>query len=64
MRADDATEWQKSSFSGSGPDNDCVEVAGGGDHIRMREGDDPNVVVAPTDRVFGALLRHVKDRRA
>jgi hypothetical protein len=58
------TTWQKSSFSGSGPDNDCVEVAGGDDRIRVREGDDPSVVLAPTDRAFGALLQHIKEWHA
>jgi hypothetical protein len=56
------TTWQKSSFSGSGPDNDCVEVAAGDPRIRLREGDDPHVVLTPTGRAFGALLRHVKER--
>lgn len=63
-RADDAATWQKSSFSGNGPGNDCVEVAAGDDLIRLRESDDPHTVLAPTARAFGALLRHVKDRRA
>lgn len=57
------TTWQKSTFSGSGPDNDCVEVAAGDDLIRVRESDDPHVVLAPTSRTFGALLRHVKNGR-
>jgi hypothetical protein len=63
MRAGAPTKWQKSSFSGNGPGNDCVEVAAGDTRIRVREGDDPHVVLAPTPRAFGALLRHVKARR-
>jgi uncharacterized protein DUF397 len=58
------TTWQKSTFSGSGPDNDCVEVAAGDTRIRLRESDDPHTVLAPTGRAFAALLRHVKDDRA
>jgi hypothetical protein len=41
-----------------------MEVAAGDTRIRLREGDDPSVVLAPTNHAFGALLRHVKERHA
>lgn len=53
--------WQKSSFSGNGPGNDCVEVRADDDGlIGLRESDEPGVVVAATPVVFRALLRMVK----
>ncbi|WP_190024864.1 DUF397 domain-containing protein [Streptomyces hiroshimensis] len=39
------TAWQKSSFSGSGPDNSCVEVAAIGGLVRVRESDEPGTVI-------------------
>lgn len=61
MRMSEAeTDWQKSSFSGTGPGNDCMELAGAGGGIRMRESDDAGVVVAAGPTVLAGLLRHVK----
>ncbi len=52
--------WQKSSFSGSGQD-DCVEVAAGLDgRIRVRESDEPEVVLATSRSAWDALLESIK----
>ncbi|MEU7040456.1 DUF397 domain-containing protein [Streptomyces varsoviensis] len=52
--------WQKSSYSTSGQD-ECVEVAVGPDgRIRVRESDDPDVVLAASRPAWGALLKSIK----
>lgn len=57
------TVWQKSSFSGSGGSGECIELAASAEAIRLRESQDPAVVlVAPRSRVAG-LLRTVKNGR-
>ncbi len=59
--------WQKSTFSGGGDGDHCVEVAGTvGSGVALREGDEPGgVLTADSGRVAG-LIRHLKDdgRRA
>lgn len=35
------TIWKKSSFSGGGEGNDCVEIAEGPTHIRVRDSKAP-----------------------
>ncbi|WP_327189876.1 DUF397 domain-containing protein [Streptomyces xinghaiensis] len=55
------TEWQKSSFSGNGPDNNCVEAAAESGVVSLRESDAPGVVVTATPRAFGALIRGIKE---
>nr|WP_262703511.1 DUF397 domain-containing protein [Streptomyces sp. NEAU-383] len=59
----DRTGWRKSSFSGTGPDNNCVELAAtatdsGG--IRLREGDAPQTVLATTPRPLAAFIQAAK----
>ncbi|MDT3396631.1 DUF397 domain-containing protein [Streptomyces sp. B1866] len=50
--------WRKSSFSvGEGQ---CVEVAAGRDLIRVRESDDPGVVLTTVPRVWRTFVRGVK----
>ncbi|MFD5463775.1 DUF397 domain-containing protein [Kitasatospora sp. NPDC127059] len=51
--------WQKSSFSGDTAN--CIYVAATlGDAIKIRESDDPEVVVTTTPDGLRALLRGVK----
>ncbi|MFD4758453.1 DUF397 domain-containing protein [Streptomyces sp. NPDC058439] len=57
------TYWQKSSFSGGGDGNDCVELASAGDRIRLREGDDPGTELVVTSDQLARLLGRVKDGR-
>ncbi|MFD6989023.1 DUF397 domain-containing protein [Streptomyces sp. NPDC059943] len=50
--------WQKSSFSGEGPQ--CVEVAEHNGDILVRESDDPNVVTTTSRDKFAAFIAGVK----
>ncbi|GAA2716214.1 MULTISPECIES: DUF397 domain-containing protein [Streptomyces] len=52
--------WQKSTFSGGGQDNSCVEVRHLGAAIALREGDEPELVLLPSRAALGALLGAVK----
>lgn len=52
--------WQKSSYSGSGQENACVEIAFAADGIRLREGDKPGVVVTASAAAFHALLGKIR----
>lgn len=52
--------WQKSSFSGGGDGNTCVELAAAPGGIRLRESDAPGTELAITPAPLGALLRGVK----
>ncbi|MQS13599.1 DUF397 domain-containing protein [Streptomyces kaniharaensis] len=50
--------WQKSSFSGTNAN--CVEIAIDGDHIYIRESDDPTTIVTTTRAKLHAWLRGAK----
>ncbi|WP_330175369.1 DUF397 domain-containing protein [Streptomyces sp. NBC_01498] len=50
--------WQKSSFSGEGPQ--CVEIAARNDDILVRESDDPNIITTTTRDKFAAFIAGVK----
>ncbi|MGO4422728.1 DUF397 domain-containing protein [Streptomyces sp. NPDC000941] len=52
--------WQKSSYSGQGEGDACVEVASMGDDIALRESDDPDRVVITTPAKLGSLLAGIK----
>ncbi|MES4904622.1 MULTISPECIES: DUF397 domain-containing protein [unclassified Streptomyces] len=52
--------WQKSSYSGQGEGDACVEVASIGDDIALRESDDPDSVVLTTPAELGSLLAGIK----
>ncbi|MET9252108.1 DUF397 domain-containing protein [Streptomyces sp. NPDC003717] len=53
-------EWQKSSFSGGGGEN-CVELGKARDGtIKVRESDDPNVVVTTSHEKLAAFIAGVK----
>jgi hypothetical protein len=52
--------WQKSSFSGGGDGNSCVELAASGSAIRLRESDDPATELSTTPARLALLLRSVK----
>ncbi|WP_200307845.1 DUF397 domain-containing protein [Streptomyces adelaidensis] len=52
--------WQKSSFSG-GPESSCLYIAPAPDGtLRLRESDEPHVILATAPDGLAALLRHVK----
>ncbi|WP_406172623.1 DUF397 domain-containing protein [Streptomyces sp. NBC_00996] len=48
--------WQKSSFSGSGDGNACVEIAATPTTLRLRESDDPTTVLTTTPTPLAQLL--------
>ncbi|MCX4665672.1 DUF397 domain-containing protein [Streptomyces sp. NBC_01381] len=54
------TAWQKSSFSGSGDGNACVEVAATGPHLHLRESNDPTTELTPAPAALAHLLRAIK----
>ncbi|MDX3521142.1 DUF397 domain-containing protein [Streptomyces scabiei] len=56
--------WQKSSFSGFGDGNDCVEVCALPAHlIGLRESDVPASVVTTTTTPLAHLLRAIATGR-
>ncbi|MFF3415499.1 DUF397 domain-containing protein [Streptomyces sp. NPDC002698] len=50
------TQWQKSSFSGPGDGNECVELARAEDTLLLRESDDPERILSVTPQGLAALL--------
>ncbi|MET7937764.1 DUF397 domain-containing protein [Streptomyces sp. NPDC005322] len=66
MNTSDTTEnhphrrphWRKSSYSAG--EGQCVEVAASAGIVRLREGDDPGVVLTTEPAVLAAFLRGVK----
>lgn len=56
----DAIKWQKSSFSGADNNQSCVELAPVDGLIKMRESDDPDVVVTTSVAKLRAFVLGVK----
>jgi hypothetical protein len=56
-------QWQKSSFSGGGDGDECVELAHGGGSLLLRESDAPTRIVPVTPTGLAALLDHVQAGR-
>lgn len=52
--------WQKSSFSGGGDSDDCVEVAAGREALLLRESDEPETVLATAGPQLAALIGHLR----
>ncbi|MGW3571767.1 DUF397 domain-containing protein [Streptomyces sp. NPDC000941] len=50
--------WQKSSFSET--HGACVELAAVHGAIRLRESDDPGIVITTAPRPLGTLIRGIK----
>ncbi|MGX5188504.1 DUF397 domain-containing protein [Streptomyces avermitilis] len=57
------TGWQKSSFSGGGAGNECVELAHGDSTVLLRESDVPARQIALTRDSLAALLRRIQAER-
>ncbi|GAB2923130.1 DUF397 domain-containing protein [Streptomyces mayteni] len=53
--------WQKSSFSGGGDGNDCLELGGAPSALALRESDDPDVVLTTSPARLAALLGAVRE---
>ncbi|MET9293585.1 DUF397 domain-containing protein [Streptomyces sp. NPDC003077] len=56
----DAIAWQKSSFSGAGQGQDCIEVAPVDGAIKMRESDHPEVIITTSVQKLRAFVLGVK----
>ncbi|MGI3225853.1 DUF397 domain-containing protein [Streptomyces sp. GTA36] len=56
-------QWQKSSFSGGGDGNECVELASGDGMLLLRESDDPARILSATPTGLAALLHHLQVNR-
>ncbi|MES9507574.1 DUF397 domain-containing protein [Streptomyces sp. NPDC000609] len=56
----DAINWQKSSFSGADNNQSCIELAPVDGSIRMRESDDPDIVVTTSVAKLRAFVLGVK----
>lgn len=52
--------WQKSSYSGGGDGNACVELAAGPATLHLRESDDPDVRLTTTPVALAHLLRGIR----
>ncbi|WP_413102990.1 DUF397 domain-containing protein [Streptomyces sp. Inha503] len=51
--------WRKSSYSPNA--GNCVYVATGDNHtVRLRESDEPELILATTPATFGVFIRAVK----
>lgn len=57
---DQLIHWQKSSFSGPGDGNECVEVTAVSGSIMLRESETPGTELVTTPAGLAALIRHVK----
>lgn len=57
-----SSNWQKSSFSGTGDDNNCVELAvcPTSTRVRLREGEDPAAVLTLGPASVRGLLHVLK----
>ncbi|MER6013504.1 DUF397 domain-containing protein [Streptomyces bluensis] len=55
--------WQKSSFSGPGDGNACVELVATPHTIHLRESDTPTTELTTTTRPLAHLLRGIRTGR-
>ncbi|MEU9793935.1 DUF397 domain-containing protein [Streptomyces sparsogenes] len=52
--------WRKSSFSGNGVDNACLELAAADGAIHLRESEDPGTAIRTAPRPLAAFVRAAK----
>jgi len=52
--------WQKSSYSGPGDGDSCVELASSPTALHLRESDDPGIVLTTTPAPVGHLLHAIR----
>ncbi|MFI6401400.1 DUF397 domain-containing protein [Streptomyces sp. NPDC050548] len=55
--------WQKSSFSGSGDGNNCVELATTPTTLHLRESETPATFLTTTPTALAALLQAIRADR-
>jgi len=53
-------QWQKSSFSGGGDGDECVELAHQDDVLLLRESDQPDRILPVSREGLAALLRGIR----
>ncbi|MFG2379941.1 DUF397 domain-containing protein [Streptomyces avermitilis] len=53
-------KWQKSSFSGGGEGNDCLELASTPTTLHLRESDTPTTVLTTTPTALAHLLAGIR----
>ncbi|MGW0970888.1 DUF397 domain-containing protein [Streptomyces sp. NPDC002516] len=56
----DPANWQKSSFSGGGEGNDCLELATTPGTAHLRESDAPGTRLSVAPHTLAQLLRHIR----
>ncbi|MEU4046820.1 DUF397 domain-containing protein [Streptomyces antibioticus] len=56
----DAFTWQKSSLSGSGDGNACLELASTPTALHLRESDTPATILTTTPTPLAHLLTHIR----
>ncbi|MFF9776187.1 DUF397 domain-containing protein [Streptomyces sp. NPDC013978] len=54
-----ALNWQRSTFSGGGEGNTCLELASAPHQLHLRESDSPRVIVSTTPTPVSHLLRSI-----
>ena len=52
--------WRKSSFSGNGVDNACLELAAADGAIHLRESEAPATAIRTAPRPLAAFIRGAK----
>ncbi|MGW0969717.1 DUF397 domain-containing protein [Streptomyces sp. NPDC002516] len=52
--------WQKSSYSGPGDGDSCVELASTRAALHLRESDDPSIVLTTAPTPVGHLLQAIR----
>ncbi|MFG3515569.1 MULTISPECIES: DUF397 domain-containing protein [Streptomyces] len=57
---DDALHWQKSTFSGGGEGDTCVELAASPTHIHLRESDTPTTALTTSPATLAHLLKGIR----
>jgi hypothetical protein len=53
-------QWQKSSYSGGGDGDECVELAHHDSTLLLRESDDPGRILSLSPRTLAALLSRIR----
>jgi hypothetical protein len=53
-------KWQKSSFSGGGEGNDCLELASTPTTLHLRESDAPTTILTTTPTALSHLLAGIR----
>ncbi|MBK3577467.1 DUF397 domain-containing protein [Streptomyces sp. MBT65] len=58
-----SANWQKSSFSGGGDGNNCIELAAAPTTLHLRESETPTTARTTTPTALAALLHGIRSGR-